>query len=106
MKPIKINDVITLTKFAYINTYGGTGMTDWEYDEKWYGEPVKAIVIKEWDDYECGQRGWALPDQNNKELIKYMKRNCKEGSPDEFDIDKWNEESGVYIILWSEFDTL
>ena len=100
--------IISLNKFCYTNKEGGTGLSDSSFDgdEKWSGESARFFIVRQWDDYECGQRGWAMPDQSNKDLMDYLKRNAKEGVPDPDDLDAWNEENGVYIIFWSEFDII
>ena len=89
----EVGDTITLKKFAFDNKGGGTGMSDWSHDEK-YSDVVQAKVTKEWNDYECGQRGWAIPDPKDKKLMEYLARNSK---PD---------AKGYFRIYWSEFDIL
>lgn len=80
----EIGDTIVLKSFAFTNKHGGTGLSDWEYDEPFGIAKVK--VTKIWEDDECGQRGWGVPLYSEKELIDYLKRNAKNNT-----------------IFWSEF---
>ena len=97
MKKIpEVGDTITLKKFCYDNKAGGTAMSNWKYDEK-YSDPIIVTVTKEWNDYECGQRGWAIPiihSLHNKKLMEYLERNCKKQS------------NQYFRIYWSEFDII
>lgn len=104
MKKIpEVGDIITLKEFSFTNKDGGSGMSNWNWGEK-YLPPVQVAVVKEWNDYETGQRGWALPRQDDKELMAYLQRNAAEGSYD--GNMKWKDEPGVFIIYWSEFDII
>lgn len=88
-KAPEVGDTIKLKEFCYDNKAGGTAMSNWNHDEK-YLDPIKVVVTKEWDDYECGQRGWATPDIKDKKLIAYLERNAKR----------------PFVIYWSEFDII
>ena len=81
-------------------------MSNWAHDEK-FKSTADVIITKIWEDYECGTRGWAKPDPSNKDLIKYLKRNAKLGSPDATsnDVHAWLD-TNEYVIFWSEFDIL
>jgi hypothetical protein len=97
MKTIKIpevGDIITLKSFAFTGKEGGTGMSNWSHDEQWTNKLSKFAIVKEWEDSECGQRGWAIPDQTDKALMDYIQRNVKKN------------KNGEYIVYWSEFDIL
>jgi hypothetical protein len=85
-KVAEVGDTIVLKSFCFSNIGGGTGLSNWDHDERFVGKAT-AIVTKEWEDYECGQRGWAKPDPSDKKLIEYLKRNA-----------------GKQILYWSEFD--
>jgi len=88
MKTIpEVGDIITLKEFSFNNKAGGTGMSNWKYNEK-YTKPVRVKVTKEWEDYECGQRGWGVPE-NDKGLSAYLEKNAL-----------------AKIIYWSEFDII
>jgi hypothetical protein len=103
----EVGDIIIIKSFSFTSKEGGTGISDWDHDEKW-NRPAKFAVVKEWEDSECGQRGWAIPDQTDEELMAYMRRNVKEGKP-KISISNpfaWKNENGVYIIFWSEFDII
>jgi hypothetical protein len=87
-KVAEVGDTIVLKSFCFSNKAGGTGMSDSKWDEIFVGN-AQAIVTKEWEDYECGQRGWATPHPSDKNLIEYLKRNA-----------------GKQVIYWSEFDII
>jgi hypothetical protein len=84
----EVGDVITLKAFAFSNKGGGTGLSNWEHDER-FAKPAKVLVTKEWQDEECGQRGWAIPIDDDKELNDYLNRNA-----------------GKKVVYWSEFDII
>jgi len=102
---IKIGDTIVLNRFAFTNKGEGTGLSDCDWNEK-YTKPITVNVIKSWDDYECGIRGWAEVISNDKEIKDYLKRNVKEGHYDDTTDFNWVFVKGQYIIYWSEFDIL
>ena len=84
----EVGDIIILKEFSFNNKAGGTGMSNWKYNET-YAKPVKVKVTKEWEDYECGQMGWGVPVKSDKGLIAYLERNSRE-----------------QIVYWSEFDII
>ena len=87
MKKIyEVGDTISFSEFAFDNKSGGTGMSHWEYDEKFNGIAF-GIVTRAWDDYETGRRFWVKPLSKN--LIDYIKRNASKE-----------------IVYVSEFDTI
>jgi hypothetical protein len=89
MKQIpEVGDVITLKAFAFSGKEGGTGLSNWDHDEQFI-KPAKVLVTKEWQDEECGQRGWATPLESENDLIEYLDRNANKR-----------------IVYWSEFDIL
>lgn len=105
---MKVGDTIEVKQFCFTNPYGGTGMSDSQFDEKFTGKAVLKIT-QLWDDYECGIRGWA--DPVNQELKDYLKRNAKQT----LDISKFPiVEDGKMVysethipantVFWSEFD--
>jgi hypothetical protein len=97
MKTIaEVGDTITLKAFCYTNKVGGTNESDSSFNEK-YPSQIKARIVKEWNDYECGQRGWAVPDWNDKKLIAYLTRNAKKGD---------HNTTGEFMLYWSEFDII
>lgn len=89
----EVGDLIVLKEFAFTNKYGGgTGMSKKFGTTAWnpeYLKPVTVKVTKEWEDYECGQRGWATPLSSDKKLLAYLKENAKSTT-----------------IYWSEFDII
>ena len=104
MKTIpEVGDVIGLTSFCYTNIHGGTGLSNWEHDEK-YPFAIQVKVTKEWEDYECGQRGWGEPDPNDTKLLEYLQRNAKQGYHNVFDSSLWIDSPNEFVIYWSEFN--
>jgi hypothetical protein len=87
----EVGDTIILKEFAFDNKGGGTAMSNWDHNEK-YTDQIEAVVTKEWTDYECGQRGWAIPNPRDRELMEYLERNSKRDS------------KKVFRLYWSEFD--
>lgn len=100
----EVGDTIILKEFCYTNKFGGTGMSDCNWDEK-YTDTIKVKVIREWYDEETGQRGWGIPDPEDKNLLEYLERNACKG----IDISlipilvPFNSRD-EYIIFWSEWD--
>lgn len=68
----EVGDTFIANKFSFFNPQGGTGLSDWEYDEKYSGPPAQVEITKVWYDDECGYRCWAKAI--NQELIDYLKR--------------------------------
>lgn len=74
--------------FAFNNKGGGTGLSNWEYNERFAGKAIVEIT-KVWYDDECGYRCWAIAV--NDELKEYLERNCGEDKcvfVGEFDIEE------------------
>lgn len=57
-----IADTVTIKNFSVKNKAGGTLLHDDRFGtgELDLDQPIEAMVIKEWHDYETGQRGWAI----------------------------------------------
>jgi hypothetical protein len=107
---MNLGEKITISEFAYTNKHGGTGISK-PFSKRFEGveyfeEHIEVIVIKNWSDYETGVRGWALPNQKNKRLIKFLQRNCKEGEPVPGDLYGWVDQPGEFVIFWSEHDII
>jgi hypothetical protein len=101
-KVAEVVDIIVLKSFSFINKHGGTGMSDSNFNEK-YTKPVTVKITKEWNDYECGQRGHAIPYEDN-DLIKYLTRNAAQGDYDKN--FKLVHKKGLFKIYWSEFNII
>lgn len=71
--PFKKNQVIVVKKFSFTNSAGGTGMSDWKWDEKFEGV-AEIKVTKVWEDYEIGRRGWG--EAVSQDLKDYLDRNA------------------------------
>lgn len=104
---MKLGDILTVKKFSFSNKEGGTGLSDWKWNEK-FEKPIKVEVIKVFDDYETGQHAWVIPHPNEKELIAYLDRNARKGLPffnrdtDELTFDA----SDVYVLFVSDFNII
>lgn len=70
----QIGNIATSTKFAFINKHGGTGLSDWEHDEKYSGPDVRFAITKIWYDYECGIRMHGQPIPRQSKLEAYLDR--------------------------------
>lgn len=55
--------------FCFLNPHGGTGMSNWEHDEKFKGDAIVEIT-KVWYDDEVGYRCWAKA--SNQEVKDYL----------------------------------
>jgi len=71
--------------FAFSNKGGGTGMSNWEYDNKYTHNVAKVKITKVWYDDETGYRCWGEPV--NAELKEYL-----------------NEVSSKQVVYVSQFD--
>lgn len=107
---IKVGDIIKLNKFCFVNKAGGTGLSDWQWNEQFSGV-AEVKVTKMWYDYETGWKGWAEPI--NSELKEYLQRNAKQ-EEDVKQHDLWDEDEYKFkpetiripanTIFWSQFD--
>lgn len=71
---LPVGKIVKVSRFAFTNKSGGTGMSNWDYDEKFVGE-AEVEITKSWQDYETGERAWSRPI--TPALVEYMKRNAK-----------------------------
>ena len=104
---MQLGDILTVKKFSFSNKAGGTGLSDWKWNEK-FDKPIKVEVIKVLNDYETGQQAWVISHPDEKELIAYLDRNARKGLPffnrdtDELTFDA----SDVYVLFVSEFNII
>jgi len=101
---MRFGEILTVKEFSFTNKAGGTGLSDWKWNEK-FEKPIKVEIVKVFDDYEIGRRGWAVPHPDEKELIAYLDRNAKKGIPS-FNRDTNEityEASDLYILFVGEF---
>ena len=84
----KIGEIISVKSFAFDNKEGGTGLSNWRFNERFEGV-ARVKVTKIWHDYETGYRGWAEPDPKDTDLVSYLKRNAKR-----------------QIVYWSQWDAV
>ena len=104
-KRAEVGDIIELKEFNYTNKNGGTGISNWNHNEK-HLKPISVRITKEWEDYECGQRGWAeLWDPDDYDLIAYLDRNARTGHPSGGTGLKWIDRPD-FVIFWSEFNII
>ena len=61
----------TLKMFAFMNRSGGTGMSNWQFNER-LEENVKVMVTKGWHDYETGYR--FVAESADPVLTEYLSR--------------------------------
>lgn len=112
---MKEGQKISVSEFNFTNLSGGTGDSkpfshNSRFQKEYFEEDVDIIITKVWNDYETGRRGWAIPDTGNKELMDFLKRNCKQGHNRIFDTglgyadSEWVDQKGEFILYWSEFD--
>jgi hypothetical protein len=70
----EVGDTISFSEFAFENKAGGTGMSNWNWNEKFSGV-ASGLVTVAWDDDETGWRFHCEP--KSQDLIAYLKRNSK-----------------------------
>lgn len=68
----EVGDTVSFTCFAFENKAGGTGMSNWLYDEIFRGHAT-GLITRAWEDYETGWRFWCKP--TSKDLVDYVNRN-------------------------------
>lgn len=78
---VNVADTIQLQEFSFNNPQGGTQLSDWCKDD--LPNPIlNVIVIRQWHDYETGQRGWglikeiALGNKDTYENYEYFLKNA------------------------------
>ena len=59
--------------FSFTNKAGGTGMSNWQWDEQFEGVAL-VMVVRNWDDYEIGRRYVGI--SCDKSLTEYLSRNA------------------------------
>lgn len=64
---------VEIKKFAFTNTGGGTGLSDWQYNEKFHGV-ARVTFRKGWFDYETGYR--FIGEACSYDLNLYLDRNA------------------------------
>src|ERR1035437_2528389 len=63
-----------IKNFAFTNTAGGTGLSDWQYNERYSGQPT-VTAVKGWHDYETGYR--FIGESDDPALNTYLDRVAK-----------------------------
>ena len=71
--PFEVDNVVEVTKFGFVNKYGGTGLSNWDHDERFVGT-AKVKIFKYWYDYEVGYR--AIGVASSKDLKTYLQKNA------------------------------
>lgn len=71
-KLYEVGDIVSFSSFAFENKAGGSGVSDWEWDERFSGI-ASGIVTKAWDDDETGWIFHCIP--TSEDLVAYIKRN-------------------------------
>lgn len=71
-----IGSKVKIKEFAFQNPSGGTGMSNWQFNPPYTGQPVVKIT-KKWFDYETGYRFWG--EAVDPALKEYLKANAKDG---------------------------
>lgn len=112
---MKVGDIVAVDQFSYINKAGGTGLSSghiqiWKgssHDES-FDDIAWVELIKVWDDYECGERGWAVPmadvNANQKKLFEYLERNAQRGFPVEgLEGPCRTDGSDTFVLFVGEF---
>jgi hypothetical protein len=72
-----VGQIYTFKSFSFLNKLGGTGMSNWEHDEKFEKPAAEFQIIKVWEDYEIGERAWGIPIDD--EVKEYLSRVSNKG---------------------------
>lgn len=81
------DDTIDIRAFGFTNPQGGTGLSDWEYNERFAGTAT-VKVNKAWHDYETGWRyiGEAVSADLKSYIAKHAAPNDQRVFFGEFDL--------------------
>jgi hypothetical protein len=101
---MKVGQIYTFKSFSFQNEFGGTGMSNWEFNVK-YEKPAQFQIIKVWEDDEIGERAWGIPVEN--EVKEYLSRVSKRG----IDVSMGEGEPEIlfkktYVVFIGEFDLI
>jgi hypothetical protein len=99
-----VGQIYNFKSFSFHNKFGGTGMSNWEHDEK-YEKPVQFQIIKVWEDYEIGERAWGIPV--DEEVTEYLNRVSNKG----VDVSMGEGEPEIlfqntYVVFIGQFDLI
>lgn len=101
---MQIGQIYTFKSFSYQNEFGGTGMSNWDFDEK-YEKPAQFQIVKVWTDWETGERAWGIPVED--EVKEYLSRVSKKGI--DTSLGEGEPEmlfNQTYVVFIGEFDLL
>lgn len=109
---LKEGDILEVDEFCFTNPQGGTGLSNWDYNEKFQGT-AQIKITKLWFDEETGIKGWAEPI--SEDIKDYMKCNAKQ-EDDIKNHDLWNEDEYKFkpevihipanTVFWSEHNII
>jgi hypothetical protein len=100
-----VGQTVTAKEFYFINSAGGTGGSNWQWDDKYSGAPAELIINRIWFDYETGVRMVANPAPDQPELIAYLDRNAFKGKRAD-NLGDGLVPGDTHEIFVSEFDLL
>jgi hypothetical protein len=99
-----VGQIYTFKSFSFQNEFGGTGMSNWDFDEK-YEKPAQFQIIKVWEDCEIGERAWGIPVED--EVKEYLSRVSKKGI--DVSMDENEPEflfQNAYVVFIGEFELI
>lgn len=99
---MKVGDTIEVKAFCFTCPQGGTGLSNWEYNERFIGKAIIKIT-KVWYDYETGNNGWG--EAVNDELKEYIERNAMQTDRTE-DFGDGPFTIPAKTIFWNQFDII
>ena len=70
---LNVGEIVTVKRFGFTNTAGGSGDSNWKWNERFSGT-TRVKVVTRWDDWETGER--AIAEAADPRLVEYLERNA------------------------------
>lgn len=68
----EVGDKVAIKSFSFTNKNGGTGCSDWEYNEKFSKPTATVTIVHAFEDWETG---WIFHGASaDEDLTQYMER--------------------------------
>jgi len=92
----KVDDIITLKEFSFINKEGKTAHSHWRYNEQ-FPRNAKFTILEVEENEGQGSRGKCTPDMEDTHLLDYLERLAEKESDGSF-ICYWVEDNIVEVF--------
>lgn len=77
VKELAVGQTVGVKRFAFVNPQGGTGLSDWQFNERFSGKEAVCKITKLRHDEETGINMWAEAVAEDTSISSYMKKNAK-----------------------------